>query len=133
MSNGSPPATAASATVHNSSDTSSQEKIPKQCILCGSKDKQMSRYINWGSTERKFLSTYLDLTPSDNSFICKSHLMEAKRHHNNPDFIPKWKLGPRNISHPLKNVLILSALNQYTKNLLNLYLHLPLSLRRSLG
>ena len=91
----------------------------------------MSRYVNWGSTERKFLSTYLDFTPSDNSFICKSHLMEAKRHHNDPDFKPKWKLGNRNVSLPLKNVLILSALNQYMKNLLNLHLHLPLSLRRS--
>ena len=103
LSNGSPPASASSTTtVHNSSDASSQEKITKQCILCGSKDKQMSRYINWGSTERKILSTYLDSTPSENSFICKSHLMEARRHYNNPDFIPKWKSGPRGISKPLK-------------------------------
>ena len=102
LSNGSPPASGSSTTVHNSSDASSQEKITKQCILCGSKDKQMSRYINWGSTERKFLSTYLDSTPSENSFIYKSHLMEARRHHNNPDFIPKWKPSPRGILKPLK-------------------------------
>ena len=28
--------------------------------------------------------------------------MEARRHYNNPDFMPKWKPGPRGISKPLK-------------------------------
>ena len=100
-SQGLPPATATNTTAQNSSVGLSQEKIPKQCILCGSKDKQMSRYTNWGAVERKFLSTYLDSNPAESSFICKSHLMEARRHHDNPDFVPKWKPGPRSIQQPL--------------------------------
>ena len=64
---------------------------PKQCILCGSKDKRMTQYGNWGSKEQKFLLLHLDSPPTDSSSICKSHFIEAQRHHNDPYFMPKWK------------------------------------------
>ena len=63
----------------------------KQCILCGKTDRYMSQYSNWGELEKAFLVKHLGKTPSDESSICKKHFIEAKRHHNSPDFKPKWK------------------------------------------
>ena len=51
----------------------------------------MSRYSNWGSKEREYILQHLDTVPPDNSYMCKSHLQEAKRHHSDAHFIPKWK------------------------------------------
>ena len=79
--------------------------IPKQCVLCGSKDKQMSRYNNWGSEERAFILKHLDTIPSDSSYICKSHLLEARRHHNDIHFIPKWKTNHTGSSKPLRQCM----------------------------
>ena len=54
--------------VHNSASTS-EGSTPKQCILCGSKDKRMTQYGNWGSKEQKFLLLHLDSPPTDSSSI----------------------------------------------------------------
>ena len=51
----------------------------------------MTKYGNWGLKEQEFLLLHLDSPPIDSSFICKSHFIEAQRHHDDPNFIPKWK------------------------------------------
>ena len=64
---------------------------PKCCILCGNKGTQLSNYSNWSDTERQFLCEHLGKCPPEGSNICKKHLLEAKRHHTNSEYIPKWK------------------------------------------
>jgi len=57
-----------------------------KAIQCGSKDKRMMQYGNWGSKEQQFLLQHIDTPP----VLSNSHYVEAQRHHN-PDLIPKWK------------------------------------------
>jgi len=73
---------------HSSPSTSEQGS---SCILCGSKDRRMMQYGNLGSKEQQFLFQHIDSPLFETNFICNSHYVEAQRHHNNPDFIPKWK------------------------------------------
>ena len=41
---------------------------------------------------KRILCTHiLANVPPDESYVCKKHLVEAKRHHNDDTFIPKWK------------------------------------------
>jgi len=54
----------------------------------------MSRYGNGGEIEKSFIVKHLGKTPSDESSLCKKHLIEAKRHHSIPNFIPKWRDQP---------------------------------------
>ena len=63
----------------------------KVCILCGKTDIYMSQYGNWGALEKAYIVQHLSETPSDESWICKKHHLEAQRHHSTPNFIPKWK------------------------------------------
>ena len=63
----------------------------KVCILCGKTDIYMSQYGNWGALEKAYIVQHLSETPSDESWICKKHNLEAQRHHSTPNFIPKWK------------------------------------------
>jgi len=67
--------------------------VEKRCILCGKTDRYMSRYGNGGEIEKSFIVKHLGKTPSDESSLCKKHLIEAKRHHSIPNFIPKWRDG----------------------------------------
>ena len=62
----------------------------KQCILCRKTDRYMSQYGNWGDLEKEFVMKHLGSAPSDDSPICKKHLIEAKRHHGTPGLVPKW-------------------------------------------
>ena len=62
----------------------------KRCVLCGKTDKYMSQYGKWGELEKEFIMKHLGSTPSDDSHICKKHMIEAKRHHGTPGFVPKW-------------------------------------------
>ena len=91
----------------NVSGSSEKQITSKSCILCGNTDKQMSRYKNWGPAERKFLSTHfpLETTLSEDSQLCKSHLVEVKRHHNNPDYIPKWSTNRENVAKPVQRCI----------------------------
>ena len=63
----------------------------KECILCGSKDNQQSRYDSWGKMERVYLEKHLGVSPHNQCFICKKHLVEARRHGHELDHIPSWK------------------------------------------
>ena len=51
----------------------------------------MSRYGNGGEIEKSFIVKHLGKTTSDESSLCKKQLIEAKRHHSIPNFIPKWR------------------------------------------
>ena len=72
------------------------------CLLCGSK-QLLARYTTyfraWGEKEKKFVEKHLEgTTPLANSTICKKHLVEAQRHHSEPNYIPKWKAAPKALS-----------------------------------
>ena len=63
------------------------------CLLCGSK-QLLARYTTyfraWGEKEKKFVEKHLEgTTPLANSTICKKHLVEAQRHHSEPNYIIK--------------------------------------------
>ena len=67
----------------------------KYCILCRNKDiQQVSKYSNLEDTEKHFLCTHFGTYLSEDSYICKKHWIEAKRHHSTPHYIPKWKNIP---------------------------------------
>ena len=69
----------------------------KECILCGNKDNQKSRYATWGTTERMYLEKHFGMSPQDNTFICKKHLVEARRHGHKYDHVPSWKTSPSSV------------------------------------
>ena len=61
---------------------SRQNDKKKQCILCGkATDRYMTRYSSWGESEKKFIIKHLNRIPTSDSYICKKHLIEAKRYH----------------------------------------------------
>lgn len=53
----------------------------KQCILCGRIEKYMTRFVHWGDNEKQFVVRHLCSQPPDESYVCKRHQLEAKRHH----------------------------------------------------
>ena len=63
----------------------------KLCILCGSESFSLTRYVFVGKREREFILKHFGEAPPDDSFLCKKHVIEARRHHKNSDFVPKWK------------------------------------------
>ena len=63
----------------------------KKCILCGDTERQKSRYETWGGLERAYLESHLGHSPASNSYICKKHLLEARRYGHNKDHVPAWK------------------------------------------
>ena len=75
------------------SDPTSQDE--ELCTLCGKTLRyaaSTSFFKDWGEKEKEFLKTHLGKTPPSNSFICRKHLLEAKRHHNDSTpYNPKWK------------------------------------------
>ena len=50
----------------------------KQCILCRKTESFMTQYGNWGDLEKEFVTKHLGSPPSDDSPVCKKHLIEAK-------------------------------------------------------
>ena len=70
------------------------EEPIKECIICGNTDNQKSRYATWGKTERMYLEKHLGMSPQDSTFICKKHLVEARRHGHKYDHVPSWKTSP---------------------------------------
>ena len=78
----------------------------KQCVLCGRIEKYTTRFAHWGDNEKDFVVRYLGSKPPDESYVCKRDLLEAKRHHDTPNHIPKWKnpnskpIAKYNCSHP---------------------------------
>ena len=63
----------------------------KEYTLCGNKDRQKSRYGTWGEQECTYLEKHLGSSPTDNSYICKKHYFEAKRHGHEHEHVPSWK------------------------------------------
>ena len=65
----------------------------------------MTRFAHWGDNEKDFVVRHLGSKP-DESYVCKRDLLEAKRHHDTPNHIPKWKnpnskpIAKYNCSHP---------------------------------
>ena len=66
----------------------------------------MTRFAHWGDNEKDFVVRHLGSKPPDESYVCKRDLLEAKRHHDTPNHIPKWKnpnskpIAKYNCSHP---------------------------------
>ena len=51
----------------------------------------MTRFVHWGDNEKYFIVRHLCSKPPDESYVCKRHQLDAKRHHSTPSYIPKWK------------------------------------------
>ena len=49
-----------------------------------------SQYGNQRDLEKEVVMKHLGSAPSNESPICKIHLIEAKQHHGTPGFVPKW-------------------------------------------
>ena len=74
----------------------------ESCYLCGKSkcySSRMTTFANWNEKDQQFIIRHLDHTPAPNTQLCKGHILEARRHTNDPDYIPKWKksLGKLNI------------------------------------
>ena len=41
-----------------------------------------------------YLEKHLSMSPQDSPFICKKHLVEARRHGHKYDHVPSWKTSP---------------------------------------
>ena len=56
------------------------------------KDRQvyMSQYANQEALEKEVVMEHLGSAPSNESSICKIHLIEEKQHCGTPGFVPKW-------------------------------------------
>ena len=44
-----------------------------------------------GGLERIYLEHHLGNSPTDNSYLCKKHLLEARRYGHDKDLVPSWK------------------------------------------
>ena len=63
--------------------------------------KQRYQTIATGELQKEsFLYIHLGKYPLQGSYICKKHWIEAQHHHNNTQYIPKWKKV--NTHEPLK-------------------------------
>jgi hypothetical protein len=51
----------------------------------------MSQFANWDDPMKKFGCLNLGEMPIAGSKVCKKDLLEAKRHHSDSDYFPKWK------------------------------------------
>ena len=51
----------------------------------------MTRFVNWRESEKDFVVKHLGSNPPDESYVCKRDFLEAKRHHDTLNYIPKWK------------------------------------------
>ena len=71
-------------------DAAGNESV-KKCLLCGDTERQKSRYGTWGGLERTYLEHHLGHSPTDNSYLCKKHLLEARRYGHDKDHVPSWK------------------------------------------
>ena len=47
--------------------------------------------LRWKKWIRGLPGCYTRFPPINSSIICKSHFIEAQRHHDDPNFTPKWK------------------------------------------
>ena len=44
-----------------------------------------------GGLEHTYLEHHLGHSPTDNSYLCKKHLLEARRYGHDKDYVPSWK------------------------------------------
>ena len=63
----------------------------KECHLCGKKDGYMTNLATWNVALKSFVLCHLPHPPPPNILICKKDLLEARRHHLDPNYTPKWK------------------------------------------
>lgn len=70
----------------------------KECVLCGNPERQKSWYGTWRELKHEYLEKHLGSSPTDNSYICKKHLLEAKRYCHDKDHVPSWKECMQNSS-----------------------------------
>ena len=75
----------------NKKKRDSSQASTNSCILCGSSSSALVRYVSVGGVEKEYVQKHFGEIPPDESFLCRKHVLEASRHHNHPDFIPKWK------------------------------------------
>ena len=64
------------------------------CVLCGQPINSVTHFEFWGRPEKNFVTTHLGKEIPLNSCICRSHLLEAKRHSSDDSYVPKWKKRP---------------------------------------
>lgn len=68
------------------------------CFLCEGKDGQLMSYSTWNDDCKEFIKRHLledgSEVPMSNPTsiqVCKKHYLEAKRHHKDPSYVPKWQ------------------------------------------
>ena len=60
------------------------------CALCGKSEGYYSHFGGWEEGEKSFVAKHLGQELSPDSCVCRGDQKEAKRHKNNPGYIPKW-------------------------------------------
>ena len=69
----------------------------RKCYLCGREgDDSQTCVSNWNE-EYKLFHLPLPLLPTlhegTSIVVCKKHYLEARRHHDDPSYLPQWKRG----------------------------------------
>ena len=73
------------------------ERKSNLCHLCSNRDNNLSLLSKWSEELKSFVLLHLQDGSSSRSevntgiFVCKKHLLEARRHHTDPGYTPKWK------------------------------------------
>lgn len=72
----------------------------RKCYLCGREgDDSQTCVSNWNEEYKSFLYRHLPLPllPTQHEgtsiVVCKKHYLEARRHHDDPSYVPQWKRG----------------------------------------
>ena len=61
------------------------------CCLCGSSEHNATYFCALKAAEKSFIERHHGSLPDDRARICKKHQLEAKHHHDDNHYIPKWK------------------------------------------
>ena len=75
------------------------------CILCGKSGVYYTHFAAWGSNEKEFILCHYSTPLAPTSCICKGDHEEAKHHHSDPMYIPKWKRKASNIPSDSKKCI----------------------------
>ena len=60
------------------------------CALCGKSDRYYAHFGGWGEGEKSFVMKHLRRELPYDACICRGDQIEAKRHHSNTNYCPKW-------------------------------------------
>lgn len=69
-------ATATKTQPQSTTDDAADTESVKKCLLCGDTERQKSQYGTWEGLVRTYLEHHLGNSPTDNSYLCKKHLLE---------------------------------------------------------